>query len=191
MTQNILFPWLCHVWNTVSNSFQPLPFPFFSDTVNFLGISIVGQSNKGGDGGIYVGSIMKGWVHFSFTLFMVLGEFEVKTVKLGILKPSELSHFSLKNSWTKHHIIAQIVQISCWNEVTGSHGSFRLFSSRGTNNDNVPSERSKACNGVLTLWPVRRENHRIACQQTEAFSKTKNKKKLKNRHLFRLVVEWL
>lgn len=32
----------------------------FTDTVNFLGISIVGQSNKGGDGGIYVGSIMKG-----------------------------------------------------------------------------------------------------------------------------------
>lgn len=30
------------------------------DTVNFLGISIVGQSNCGGDGGIYVGSIMKG-----------------------------------------------------------------------------------------------------------------------------------
>lgn len=30
------------------------------DTVNFLGISIVGQTNKGGDGGIYVGSIMKG-----------------------------------------------------------------------------------------------------------------------------------
>ncbi|KAG1683050.1 Segment polarity protein dishevelled DVL-3 [Nymphon striatum] len=30
------------------------------NTVNFLGISIVGQSNKGGDGGIYVGSIMKG-----------------------------------------------------------------------------------------------------------------------------------
>ncbi|XP_054159003.1 segment polarity protein dishevelled homolog DVL-3-like [Oppia nitens] len=30
------------------------------DTVSFLGISIVGQSNKGGDGGIYVGSIMKG-----------------------------------------------------------------------------------------------------------------------------------
>ncbi|XP_050719995.1 segment polarity protein dishevelled homolog DVL-3-like isoform X8 [Eriocheir sinensis] len=30
------------------------------DTVNFLGISIVGQSSKGGDGGIYVGSIMKG-----------------------------------------------------------------------------------------------------------------------------------
>ncbi|CAH8677871.1 unnamed protein product [Schistosoma rodhaini] len=30
------------------------------DVVNFLGISIVGQSNKSGDGGIYVGSIMKG-----------------------------------------------------------------------------------------------------------------------------------
>ena len=32
------------------------------DTVNFLGISIVGQSNRYGDGdcGIYVGSIMKG-----------------------------------------------------------------------------------------------------------------------------------
>merc|ERR1719412_3451694 len=30
------------------------------DTVNFRGISIVGQSNQGGDGGIYVGSIMKG-----------------------------------------------------------------------------------------------------------------------------------
>merc|ERR1719427_2146961 len=30
------------------------------DTVTFLGISIVGQSNQGGDGGIYVGSIMKG-----------------------------------------------------------------------------------------------------------------------------------
>ncbi|TPP59895.1 Segment polarity protein dishevelled DVL-3 [Fasciola gigantica] len=30
------------------------------DTVNFLGISIVGQSNKAGDGGIYVGSIMRG-----------------------------------------------------------------------------------------------------------------------------------
>lgn len=29
------------------------------EAVNFLGISIVGQSNRGGDGGIYVGSIMK------------------------------------------------------------------------------------------------------------------------------------
>ncbi|ESN91315.1 hypothetical protein HELRODRAFT_70586, partial [Helobdella robusta] len=31
-----------------------------AETVNFLGISIVGQTNNGGDGGIYVGSIMKG-----------------------------------------------------------------------------------------------------------------------------------
>ncbi|EDO39598.1 predicted protein [Nematostella vectensis] len=31
-----------------------------TDKVNFLGISIVGQSNKKGDGGIYVGSVMKG-----------------------------------------------------------------------------------------------------------------------------------
>jgi len=41
-----------------------------SDTANFLGISIVGQSNKAGDGGIYVGSIMKGFValvHLSIT----------------------------------------------------------------------------------------------------------------------------
>lgn len=30
------------------------------ENANFLGISIVGQSSKGGDGGIYVGSIMKG-----------------------------------------------------------------------------------------------------------------------------------
>ncbi|NP_001274723.1 segment polarity protein dishevelled homolog DVL-3-like [Hydra vulgaris] len=30
------------------------------DKINFLGISIVGQANKKGDGGIYVGSVMKG-----------------------------------------------------------------------------------------------------------------------------------
>jgi len=35
-------------------------FLLFPEKVNFLGISIVGQSNKRGDGGIYVGSIMKG-----------------------------------------------------------------------------------------------------------------------------------
>lgn len=34
------------------------------DTANFLGISIVGQSNKTGEGGIYVGSIMEGYVVF-------------------------------------------------------------------------------------------------------------------------------
>lgn len=39
------------------------------DTVNFLGISIVGQSNKGGDGGIYVGSIMKGYLEMAFSVF--------------------------------------------------------------------------------------------------------------------------
>ncbi len=39
------------------------------DTVNFLGISIVGQSNRYGDGdcGIYVGSIMKGKQSLSIT----------------------------------------------------------------------------------------------------------------------------
>ncbi|CDW52439.1 segment polarity protein dishevelled [Trichuris trichiura] len=43
------------VFCTIFNSF------LFVDTVNFLGISIVGHSNQlGGDGGIYVGSIMKG-----------------------------------------------------------------------------------------------------------------------------------
>ena len=35
---------------------------FLSDEVNFLGIGILGQSDETGssDGGIYVGSIMKG-----------------------------------------------------------------------------------------------------------------------------------
>ena len=44
------------------------------DTVNFLGISIVGQSHQGGDGGIYVGSIMKGSVFITelFQLFLTL-----------------------------------------------------------------------------------------------------------------------
>lgn len=32
----------------------------FAEKYNFLGISIVGQSNDRGDGGIYIGSIMKG-----------------------------------------------------------------------------------------------------------------------------------
>lgn len=41
------------------------------DSVNFLGISIVGQSNKYGDGdcGIYVGSIMKGKLDCFSNLF--------------------------------------------------------------------------------------------------------------------------
>lgn len=33
---------------------------FLTEKYNFLGISIVGQSNDRGDGGIYIGSIMKG-----------------------------------------------------------------------------------------------------------------------------------
>lgn len=35
-------------------------FLYLTDSSKFLGISVVGQSNKGDDGGIYVGSIMKG-----------------------------------------------------------------------------------------------------------------------------------
>lgn len=34
--------------------------PLAIEKYNFLGISIVGQSNERGDGGIYIGSIMKG-----------------------------------------------------------------------------------------------------------------------------------
>ena len=37
-----------------------------ADRASFLGISVVGQSNRAGDGGIYVGSIMKGSVVFHF-----------------------------------------------------------------------------------------------------------------------------
>lgn len=33
---------------------------WLTEKYNFLGISIVGQSNERGDGGIYIGSIMKG-----------------------------------------------------------------------------------------------------------------------------------
>lgn len=35
-------------------------FSQLTEKYNFLGISIVGQSNDRGDGGIYIGSIMKG-----------------------------------------------------------------------------------------------------------------------------------
>ena len=35
---------------------------FVADTYSFLGISIVGQTNEDGIGGIYVGTIMKGSV---------------------------------------------------------------------------------------------------------------------------------
>lgn len=37
-----------------------LSLPPSVEKYNFLGISIVGQSNERGDGGIYIGSIMKG-----------------------------------------------------------------------------------------------------------------------------------
>lgn len=37
-----------------------LSFSISTEKYNFLGISIVGQSNERGDGGIYIGSIMKG-----------------------------------------------------------------------------------------------------------------------------------
>lgn len=37
-----------------------LLFSTLTEKYNFLGISIVGQSNERGDGGIYIGSIMKG-----------------------------------------------------------------------------------------------------------------------------------
>lgn len=43
--------------------FSPFPHPLLCvhlEKYNFLGISIVGQSNDRGDGGIYIGSIMKG-----------------------------------------------------------------------------------------------------------------------------------
>lgn len=40
----------------LSQALQLLPV----EKYNFLGISIVGQSNERGDGGIYIGSIMKG-----------------------------------------------------------------------------------------------------------------------------------
>jgi len=52
-----------------------------SDTASFLGISIVGQSNKAGDGGIYVGSIMKGFVFLhviNLFLYRVVCEAESK-----------------------------------------------------------------------------------------------------------------
>ncbi len=41
------------------------------DTVNFLGISIVGQCSQRGDGGIYVANIMKGMQgHIYLVLFL-------------------------------------------------------------------------------------------------------------------------
>lgn len=46
--------------HVVLNGGPNIKYAFFSEKYNFLGISIVGQSNERGDGGIYIGSIMKG-----------------------------------------------------------------------------------------------------------------------------------
>ena len=46
---------------SLSPSSSPSPSLFLlTDTVNFLGISIVGQTSEDGAGGIFVGSVMKG-----------------------------------------------------------------------------------------------------------------------------------
>ncbi|XP_032236444.1 segment polarity protein dishevelled homolog DVL-3 isoform X2 [Nematostella vectensis] len=53
----------CSSFSTITESTMSLNIITITlnmDKVNFLGISIVGQSNKKGDGGIYVGSVMKG-----------------------------------------------------------------------------------------------------------------------------------
>ena len=82
------------------------------DTVNFLGISIVGQSNKGGDGGIYVGSIMKGWILLfscveNISLFKPIGNYMPCTVTLKQL-------FVLATAWcgsrSKHRLFTQTSQ---------------------------------------------------------------------------------
>ncbi|KAI3376393.1 hypothetical protein L3Q82_016872 [Scortum barcoo] len=59
-----------HVWSEYASSFSSVTDSTMSlniitvtlnmEKYNFLGISIVGQSNERGDGGIYIGSIMKG-----------------------------------------------------------------------------------------------------------------------------------
>lgn len=50
------FTWILVFFSSSSaTSFSP-----YKEKYNFLGISIVGQSNERGDGGIYIGSIMKG-----------------------------------------------------------------------------------------------------------------------------------
>lgn len=50
----MLFPEILHLLNAL------LLLSTLTEKYNFLGISIVGQSNERGDGGIYIGSIMKG-----------------------------------------------------------------------------------------------------------------------------------
>lgn len=51
----------CTCTHTVCHKFITSVFSLIcTEKYNFLGISIVGQSNDRGDGGIYIGSIMKG-----------------------------------------------------------------------------------------------------------------------------------
>lgn len=53
--------YLYHSYRFYCNLLVLIPsFFFLTEKYNFLGISIVGQSNDRGDGGIYIGSIMKG-----------------------------------------------------------------------------------------------------------------------------------
>lgn len=54
--------YLYHSYRFYCNVLVLIPsfFFFLTEKYNFLGISIVGQSNDRGDGGIYIGSIMKG-----------------------------------------------------------------------------------------------------------------------------------
>lgn len=41
----------------------------FIDAYNFLGISIVGHANDDGVGGIYVGTVMKGYMHVTHGVY--------------------------------------------------------------------------------------------------------------------------
>jgi len=54
------------LWNAYKYSYHSVysEHVLLTDRASFLGISVVGQSNRAGDGGIYVGSIMKGSVIF-------------------------------------------------------------------------------------------------------------------------------
>lgn len=55
--------WVTQIWGSCCfiRAVQPLWHDCpLAEKYNFLGISIVGQSNERGDGGIYIGSIMKG-----------------------------------------------------------------------------------------------------------------------------------
>lgn len=57
-----------------------------AEKYNFLGISIVGQSNERGDGGIYIGSIMKGGA------VAADGRIEPGDMLLQVASPAQLWH---------------------------------------------------------------------------------------------------